>query len=207
MGAISIFDLKDAQKYNETPYFVETGTLYGDGVKYAMKQGFEEIHSIEIEPTLYKQAKEKFKTFPQVFIHQGNSHEVLKKLLPKLKGNIIFWLDAHFPGADAHLVPYEQCLNLEPSVNLPLEKEIELIGERTNLYKDFLIVDDLWIYEDIKINGIGFNKHNSNHGHNITREELVNGKNLDFLYNKFRDTHDFKKVYIHQGYVLVRPKI
>lgn len=207
MGAISIFDLKDAQKYNETPYFVETGTLYGDGVKYAMKQGFKEIHSIEIEPTLYKKAKEKFKSFPQVFIHQGNSHEVLKKLLPKLKGNIIFWLDAHFPGADAHLVPYEQCLNLEPSVNLPLEKEIELIGERTNLYKDFLIVDDLWIYEDIKINGIGFNKHNSNHGHNITREELVNGKNLDFLYNKFRETHDFKKVFVHQGYVVVRPKI
>ena len=101
---------------------------------------------------------------------------------------------------------YEQCLNLEPSVNLPLEKEIELIGERTNLYKDFLIVDDLWIYEDIKINGIGFNEHNVNHGHNITREELVNGKNLDFLYNKFRDTHDFKKVYKHQGYLVTIPK-
>ena len=207
MGAISIFDLKEALQHNETPYFVETGTLYGEGVEYAIKQGFEEIHSIEIEPTLYNQAKEKFKSFPQVSIHQGNSHEVLKTLLPKLKGNITFWLDAHFPGADAHLVPYDQCLNLEPSVNLPLEKEIELIGERTNLYKDFLIVDDLWIYEDIKINGIGFNEHNANHGHNITREELVNGKNLDFLYNKFRDTHDFKKVYIHQGYVLVKPKI
>ena len=207
MGAISIFDLKEAQKHNKTPYFVETGTLYGEGVEYAIKQGFEEIHSIEIEPTLYKTAKEKFKSFPQVFIHQGNSHEVLKTLLPKLKGNITFWLDAHFPGADAHLVPYEHCLNLEPTVNLPLEKEIELIGERTKLYKDFLIVDDLWIYEDIKINGIGFNQHNINHGHNITREELVNGKNLDFLYNRFRDTHDFKKVYVHQGYVLVRPKI
>ena len=67
MGAISIFDLKDAQKYNETPYFVETGTLYGDGVKYAMKQGFKEIHSIEIEPTLYKKAKEKFKIFSSSF--------------------------------------------------------------------------------------------------------------------------------------------
>ena len=68
MGDISIFDLKAAQDRVKTPYFIETGTLYGDGVEFAYKQGFEEIHSIEIEPFLAQQAKEKFKACRRSFI-------------------------------------------------------------------------------------------------------------------------------------------
>ena len=92
MGDISIFDLKAAQDRVKTPYFIETGTLYGDGVEFAYKQGFEEIHSIEIEPFLAQQAKEKFKAFPNIHIHEGNSFEVLEQILPEIKGNITFWL-------------------------------------------------------------------------------------------------------------------
>jgi len=206
MGDISIFDLKAAQDRVKTPYFVETGTLYGGGVEFAYKQGFEEIHSIEIEPFLAQQAKEKFKAFPNIHIHEGKSFEVLEQLLPEIKDNITFWLDAHFPGADAHMKTYESCLNLDVDTNLPLEREIELISKRTSSYTDVLIVDDLWIYEPIKINGIGFNEHSSNHGHKITREQLMNGKDLGFLYNNFDKTHDFKKVFKHQGYVIVKPK-
>ena len=40
----------------------------------------------------------------------------------------------------------------------------------------------------------------------ITREQLMNGKDLGFLYNKSDKTHDFKKVFKHQGYVIVKPK-
>lgn len=206
MGCISIFDLKNAQDRNKTPYFIETGTLYGEGVDYAIKQGFETIHSIEIEPVLAQQAKEKFKAFPNVTIHEGNSFEVLEELLPTIKDSATFWLDAHFPGADAHMKTYESCLSLDKDTNLPLEREIELISKRNSNYKDVLIVDDLWIYEPVKINGVGFNEHSKNHGHKITREELMNGKDMSFLYNNFEDTHDFKKVLRHQGYVIVRPK-
>ena len=85
-----------------------------------------------------------------------------------------------------------------PDINVNLQDASSFIHNKKSLDHE---------YEDIKINGIGFNQHNINHGHNITREELVNGKNLDFLYNRFRDTHDFKKIFVHQGYVLVRPKI
>ena len=90
MGDISIFDLKAAQDRVKTPYFIETGTLYGDGVEFAYKQGFEEIHSIEIEPFLAQQANEKFKAFPNIHIHEGNSFEVLEQILPEIKGNIHF---------------------------------------------------------------------------------------------------------------------
>lgn len=215
MGTIADFDLKNIRKNTGISTFIETGTLYGHGVLEAHKAGFYDIHSIEIEPTLAKKAKQKFATYPYITIYEGNSFNVLEEILPTINRDAVFWLDAHFPGADAHLVKYEECLKMEQDINLPLEREIELISKRIGKYNDIIVSDDLWIYEDIKIynpewpaliKGVGFNDHCKIYNINMTREELLKGRDLSFLYDKFKDTHDFQKVFKHQGYLVTKPK-
>jgi hypothetical protein len=206
MGTIGDFDLKNIRRNTGIGTFIETGTLYGHGILEAHRAGFYDIHSIEIEPTLAKKAKEKFADYPYVSIYEGNSFNVLEEILPTINRDAFFWLDAHFPGADAHLISYEECKNIEYDTNLPLEREIDLISKRIGKYNDIIVSDDLWLYEDIKIKGVGFNEHCKMNNHNVTREEIVKGKDLSFLYDKFKDTHDFQKVYKHQGYLVTKPK-
>ena len=206
MGSIGDFDLKNIRRNTGIGTFIETGTLYGHGILEAHRAGFYDIHSIEIEPTLAKKAKETFADYPYVSIYEGNSFNVLEEILPTINRDAFFWLDAHFPGADAHLISYEECKNIEYDTNLPLEREIDLISKRIGKYNDIIVSDDLWLYEDIKIKGVGFNEHCKMNNHNVTREEIVKGKDLSFLYDKFKDTHDFQKVYKHQGYLVTKPK-
>ncbi len=103
-------------------------------------------------------------------------------LLPEIKDNITFWLDAHFPGADAHMKTYESCLNLDVDTNLPLEREIELISKRTSSYTDVLIVDDslsmrLVIQKTIKASGFNigeiFHAANGHEALKILEEEWL----------------------------------
>ena len=98
MGAINRFDLNEIIEETGANYFVETGTLHGDGVDYALHFDFKKIFSIEIIPELAKKAKEKYTSHENVIIVEGNSSDVMGELIKKIDGNIIFWLDAHFPG-------------------------------------------------------------------------------------------------------------
>ena len=101
MGAINRFDLNEIIEETGANYFVETGTLHGDGVDYALHFDFKKIFSIEIIPELAKKAKEKYTSHENVIIVEGNSSDVMGELIKKIDGNIIFWLDAHFPGCDS----------------------------------------------------------------------------------------------------------
>ena len=110
---------------------------------------YEEVHVNSINNIMEKQNHSHIDLLKMDI--EGAEIEVLEQILPEIKGNITFWLDAHFPGADAHMKTYESCLNIDADTNLPLEREIELISKRTSSYTDILIVDDLWIYEPPKI--------------------------------------------------------
>ncbi len=70
-----------------------------------------------------------------------------------------------------------------------------------------LICDDLRVYEDVTVGNLtSFDVHCVNHNINAKLQDFTNGKDLTFLYNKFNETHDFKKIYQHQGYVVAYPK-
>jgi hypothetical protein len=75
--------------------FIETGTYLGDMVD-AMKNSFEHIYSIEINPNLFRAAKQRFQHVRRVSIILGDSGEVLKSLLPTLNQTCLFWLDGHY---------------------------------------------------------------------------------------------------------------
>lgn len=200
MGSIRKFNITEIKDRLKLKVFVETGTLYGDGVDYALEAKFDKIISIEIDKTLAKKAKEKYSSYSQVEIIEGNSADVINNVCNTINEPVLFWLDAHFPGADAGLRGHLDETDFDTRV--PLEKELTAIHKRQQ--RDVIICDDLWMYEDGPYECGTFNDHSKRHGHNITKEEVC-GHNLELFYNLFNKTHTFKKFYEHQGYLVMLP--
>jgi len=201
MGTIRRFDLQNIIDKHKCNVFVETGTLYGDGVDYALQFDFEKIISVEINNELAKKAQDKYKDNPKVEIVCSDSASYLRKVhYPE--SNILFWLDAHFPGADANLAKYKD--ELDRSKNTPLECELGTIAKRKN--NDVIICDDLWLYEDWQTETGTFNEHCKRHGHDITRADLCTDGVLEKFEELFSETHEMKKMYQDQGYIVFTPK-
>jgi hypothetical protein len=76
---------------------VETGTCLGEMV-FAMRQDFDKIYSIEVEPTLYANARARLRRFTHVEILQGDSAKLLPAIVAKLTAPALFWLDGHYSG-------------------------------------------------------------------------------------------------------------
>lgn len=87
--------LKKEIKYYVCNYFIETGTDAGGGVEIALLAGFKNVISIEFSKALFDYCKEKFKDSKKVKILYGDSSNILKEVLPKLKEPATIFLDAH----------------------------------------------------------------------------------------------------------------
>ncbi|HZU29603.1 MAG TPA: hypothetical protein VFB79_00715 [Candidatus Angelobacter sp.] len=85
-----------AQRYG-LRVLVETGTYYGEMVA-AMKSRFAEIYSVEFDSVLAQRAAKKFSRWPHIHILQGDSQQVVPRLLQSLKEPTLFWLDAGYYG-------------------------------------------------------------------------------------------------------------
>lgn len=85
-----------AQKYS-TRVLVETGTYLGDTID-AMIDSFDVIYSVELFAPLYEKAKLRFANRMKVNLYLGDSSHEIKKIISKLDGPALFWLDAHFSG-------------------------------------------------------------------------------------------------------------
>ena len=202
MGSINVFNLKEIKEKTGINLFIETGTLHGDGVDYALNQGFEKIISIEINEQLASIATNKYKNNKNIQIICGNSSDVLEQILPSLTEPALFWLDAHFPGVDARLSTPKS--EKDKKKNIPLEWELSIIKEHA--ITPFIICDDLWIYEDWVTNTGTLNEHCKNHNIDITREYLDVDGALERMEMMFNITHNLKKVYQDQGYLVFMPK-
>lgn len=194
MGLINRFDLTRIIREYHTPYFFETGTWKGDAVAYALKSPFAKIISTEIIPQIALKAGKRFLSTDKVKIIEGNSVDVMAEELPKLNGNCVFWLDAHFPGADAGITDYDAIEDEE--TRLPLAKEVAVIKTTRTHFNDVLIIDDLRIYEDGP-----FEKGNS-----PTDSLPRKNRNIHFIYEYFSASHVILKSYLDEGYVLLFPK-
>ncbi len=193
MGSISRFNLsRIAADYN-CLNFVETGTWKGDAVACALQANFVRIMSVEIIPGIAMAAQKRFQQYKNVRIIEGDSAAVLSRELPLLDGNCIFWLDAHFPGAEEGINRYDAETN--EGKRLPLEKEIEIIRASRRGFKDVLIIDDLRIYEDGPYeNG------------NAPADTLPKtNRNVGFIFTHFGATHQVSRFYRDEGYVFITP--
>lgn len=103
--------------------FVETGTYTGEAIAQ-LKDDFDTLYSIEINPDLYKKAVERFKDESKAHLYLGNSGRVLNQLLPQIPNvPTLFWIDAHVHN------------------KAPIREELEAIFRHRN--SGAILVDDL----------------------------------------------------------------
>ncbi len=76
---------------------VETGTYRGDTTAFLARH-FRETHTIEVVPALADLARDRFTNQPSITVWDGDSSDVLRSLLPQLKGATLFYLDGHDSG-------------------------------------------------------------------------------------------------------------
>ena len=82
-------------KRNDIKVFIETGTYIGNTV-FAVKDTFTSIYSIELSKKIYNLLKKRFETYSNINILNGDSTQVLNKILIDIDEPILFWLDAHY---------------------------------------------------------------------------------------------------------------
>lgn len=118
---------------NKPDVFVETGTYLGNGIE-KVKNDFREVHSIELNTTFYLDAKDKFKNLSHIYLHNGDSAEVLNDLIHDLKEDTMFYLDAHYSGGPTSYGKMDDN-------GCPVLRELEILGKRHQ--KDIIIIDDM----------------------------------------------------------------
>ncbi len=108
---------------------VETGTYEGEMVE-AFKKEFEEIFSIELNPSLVEEARKRFFFFDNVTIIEGDSSKELPKILKQLTQPCLFWLDAHYSGGKTSRGKKET----------PILEELKLITKHSS--ENIILIDD-----------------------------------------------------------------
>ena len=113
--------------------FVETGTLNGGTARWA-SEIFPEVHTVEKFRKNFEESKTFVKDRPNVTCHWGDSAEILPKILPAYEGKpLLFWLDAHFCGANSAGTDH-QC---------PLLRELDALRGRPG---DVILIDDARLF-------------------------------------------------------------
>lgn len=113
-------------------YFVETGTLDGQGIRFALRAGFPFIHSIEIDHLYVVNARQTFDNCKNVHIWEGDSGKILWNVIKDINEPITFWLDGHngFPDPNS------------TQKNTPLMEELEQIKWHP-IKSHTIIIDDM----------------------------------------------------------------
>lgn len=119
--------------------FIETGTYKGKMV-YAVQPYVKEIYSIELSETYCRKAQQRFAGYPNIRILQGQSGEVLPKILKDIDKPCLFWLDAHYSGGST----------AKGKTNTPVMDELESILNHKNGNEHIILIDDarLFIHEN-----------------------------------------------------------
>jgi len=106
---------------------------------------------------------------------------------------IVYWLDAHFPGADFGLSSYDG--TADRNLRIPLESELRKICQLRDVKNDIFIIDDLRIYEDGPFqNG------------NWPERLKLGGSGIGFVYELLDKTHHIQRDYRDEGYIVCLPR-
>ena len=194
MGQLNeAIQIKNVLDFYDIKNFVETGTGQAEVVQTVVEADESlNVHTIEVIPEIYDKNKINFSYLKDVNWHLGTSFDILPEILPDLKGTTLFWMDAHFPGADFGLSSYGD--EKDDDKRLPLKKELETIVENRDVTNDVFVIDDLRIYEDGPF-GDG----------NWEDREKYGGDGIEFIEELFDETHYVVKSYNAQGSILLFP--
>lgn len=196
MGTLNHFSLDSYLKRGYRT-LIETGTGTGNGVNHALEIGFDWIRSVEIVSDHAATLVRHYIGHPQVVILSMESPAFLEHLFTEgivgKDDRCVYWLDAHYPGADLSRCDYDDEKDL--SKRLPLEAELDVLF-RHGRFNDIILIDDLRIYERGPFAGKNLDDIGLSH---IARYEAP-----DFL-GRWSATHRVEKDYSDQGYVKMIP--
>jgi len=111
--------------------FIETGTYKGKMV-YMVMPHMKEIYSIEVDETHFQKAKRRFAGYPNIHIIQGQSGEILPKVLKEIEKPCLFWLDAHWSGGSTG----------RGETQTPIMQEMQCILDHPRATEHVVLVDD-----------------------------------------------------------------
>lgn len=198
MGSVNHFNVHKIIKQYGARIFFETGTGMGSGLQFAAQFPFYQLYSTEIEEELFGICRVKFAQDKRINLLLSPSEpalDIVLQLLP-IETPIMFWLDAHFPGADFGLARRDD--EHDETIRLPLERELETICRHRPLGKDVILIDDLRIYEDGP-----FTDGNILPEHHVLPPAE---RNIDFIFKLLGKTHEVSRDFQDQGYVIAVPK-
>jgi len=175
------------EKYNLIN-FVETGTETGNGIVTARQIGINphNMYSCDLRAEVLEEARTRV---PEAHLFNTDSLSFLEENLPKIKGNTLFWLDAHFP---AHYG-----LEETPNNRAPMLDEINLIKQlKSSFEKDVIMCDDLHIF---------VSSENPTYNHGLSEYYKIYYA-WHLLADSFKSTHNFEIYCVYQGLGVFVPK-
>ena len=208
MGCLRRHNLNDYFDKYKLKYYFETGTGKAEALEHAAQYPFKKCYTVDIDEELVKFSFEKLKDRSTCDIEFliGRSSDILEEYVPKIpkKSAALFFLDAHFPGADFQKCTYEESIREHKQDAFPLEEEVDIIINNRYTSNYVFIIDDLILYEkDAKVDCI---EEGIVWEYGWLQDELNLQTSSNFLYDKFEKTHDFRKDLRDQGYLIITPK-
>lgn len=113
--------------------WVETGTYLGQTTQFLSSHA-KMVYSIEPETRLFAEAKKRFALTPNIELINGLSEDILPELLPRLNGNVNFWLDGHYSSGVTFRGPQDT----------PILDELKCISHNMHRFDEFcVLIDDV----------------------------------------------------------------
>lgn len=112
-------------------HFIETGTHLGDTLAYIALDKAVKCTSIELSDEYYQAAKQRFASYTNVILLQGDSGAVLPGCVRSLQAPALFWLDGHYSGGDTARGEMDTPVSTELQVILdsPIKTHVILIDD------------------------------------------------------------------------------
>ncbi len=137
-GSLNSDFLKEVQTTFGCDTFVETGTYDGKTARAAASL-FQEVHTIELHESLYQAARLHLADASNVTVYNGPSAQMIQKVVPRVEGKILFWLDAHYSGEGTAMSndnPYD------PQAITPICDELKSI-KQSGVNECVILIDDI----------------------------------------------------------------
>ena len=198
MGQLTHFDIGALIVTHGLKRFVETGTGMGHGVGHAMRFPFKAIESCEINAELAASVRAAVFQDNRISIHTAQSIPFIEAICANapIDEPILWWLDAHFPGADYGSQDFGAEERSE--IRLPLPDEIKTILLHRRHSGDVLLIDDLRIWCDGPFRNGGLPAH--------VRPHCPKDRSAEWFKTLLDPTHNVKFDFADEGYVIAEPK-
>ena len=114
--------------------FIETGTHFGDTLAYVAHDKSVMCTSIELADSYYQAAMQRFASYANVTLIQGDSGTVLPEFVHNLLAPALFWLDGHYSGG----------ITARGDLDTPVSAELQAIMDSHQTH--VILIDDARLF-------------------------------------------------------------